>query len=186
MTAKLVVLISGAGSNLQALLDADLPVEFALVISNNPDARGLEKAQQAGVKTLVLNHRDYESREAYDAALLAAIEPLQPDWVVLAGFMRRLTGAFVQAFAGRLLNIHPSLLPKYPGLNTYERALEAGDEEVGTTVHLVTEEVDAGPILAQASVDVESDDTVASLKAKVQRLEHQLYPQVLADLIKAS
>jgi phosphoribosylglycinamide formyltransferase-1 len=183
MTAKAVVLISGAGSNLQALLDAQLPLNFSLVISNNPEAGGLQKAQAVGVDTVVLNHRDYASREDYDVQLLAAIEPLQPDWVILAGFMRRLTPQFVDAFAGKLLNIHPSLLPKYPGLNTYQRALEAGDKQVGATVHLVTAEVDQGPILAQAAVDVEPGDTVDTLKAKVQQLEHQLYPQVLRDLL---
>jgi phosphoribosylglycinamide formyltransferase-1 len=184
MTAKVVVLISGAGSNLQALLDASLPVEFSLVISNNPDALGLQKARAAGVKTLVLDHRAFSSRDAYDATLLSVIKPLKPDWVILAGFMRRLTSSFVEAFAGRVLNIHPSLLPKYPGLNTYDRALKAGDRQVGTTVHIVTAEVDQGPILAQAEADVEPSDTVETLKAKVQSLEHRLYPEVLRDLLK--
>ena len=183
MIAKAVVLISGAGSNLQALLDADLPMEILLVISNNPDAAGLQKAQAAGVKTQVLNHREFVNREAYDEQLLRAIQPHEPDWVILAGFMRRLTSAFVQAFSGRLLNIHPSLLPKYPGLNTYERALAAGDKQVGATVHLVTEAVDQGPILAQRAVDVEPGDTVDRLKSKVQQLEHRLYPEVMADLL---
>jgi len=183
MTAKGVVLISGTGSNLQALLDANLPMDFVLVISNNPGVVGLDKAKAAGVETLVLDHRNFASREVYDEQLREAIAKYNPDWVMLAGFMRRLTSGFVQAFAGKLVNIHPSLLPKYPGLNTYARALEAGDKQVGATVHLVTEEVDAGPILAQAAVDVEPGDTVEMLTAKVQRLEHRLYPQVMTDLL---
>jgi phosphoribosylglycinamide formyltransferase-1 len=183
MIAKVVILISGAGSNLQALLDAQLPMHISLVVSNNPDAAGLQKAQAAGIETGVLNHREFLSREAYDAQLLGVISPYRPDWVILAGFMRRLTSVFVQAFSGRLVNIHPSLLPKYPGLNTYARALAAGDKQVGATVHFVTEAVDQGPILAQRAVDVEPGDTVSQLKIKVQQLEHQLYPQVIADLL---
>jgi phosphoribosylglycinamide formyltransferase 1 len=184
MTAKAVVLISGAGSNLQALLDASLPLEFSLVVSNNPEAAGLLRAQAAGVETFALDHRQFANREAYDARLLQEIEPLKPDWVILAGFMRRLSPMFVRAFSGRLLNIHPSLLPKYPGLHTYERALEAGDKQVGATVHWVTEAVDEGPILAQEAVDICEGDTVDTLRAKVQQVEHRLYPQVMRDLLE--
>ncbi len=183
MTAKAVVLISGAGSNLQALLDAKLPMDFSLVISNRPEAAGLAKAQAAGIETLALDHRQFASRDAFDAELVRVIEPLKPDWVILAGFMRRLTPTFVRAFSDRLLNIHPSLLPKYPGLDTYERALAAGDSQVGSTVHLVTEDVDQGPILAQVAVDIEKGDTASSLKAKVQQVEHRLYPAVLRSLL---
>ena len=183
MTAKAVVFISGAGSNLQAILDADLPMQVVLVVSNNPEAKGLQRAERAGVPTWVLDHRLFAKREDYDQALLDKIFPLQPDWVILAGFMRRLTPVFVDAFAGKLVNIHPSLLPKYPGLHTYQRALDAGDQEVGSTVHLVTQEVDAGPILAQQTVPVEAGDTVESLKQKVQALEHELYPRVIGELL---
>lgn len=183
MNAKVVIFISGEGSNLQALLDAGLPMEVVLVVSNNPDAGGLQRAERAGVPTWVLDHRLFASREEYDQSLLDKILPLQPDWVILAGFMRRLTAGFVAAFADKLINIHPSLLPKYPGLNTYARALAAGDKEVGSTVHLVTQEVDAGPILAQQSVPVEPSDTVETLKQKVQALEHRLYPRVIGELL---
>ena len=169
-----------------ALLAADLPMTCSLVISNNPDATGLAKAQAAGIATKAINHREFDCREEFDQCLIDTIKPLKPDWILLAGFMRRLSATFVQAFEGKVINIHPSLLPKYPGLNTYERALAAGDKKVGTSIHVVTEAVDCGPILAQASVDVSPNDTVDTLKAKVQALEHRLYPQVMADLLDGS
>ena len=178
--ARVAILISGTGSNMAALLAADIPMDVVLVLSNNPDASGLQKAEAAGVATAVVNHRAFATREAFDQALIAKLELLNVDWVCLAGFMRRLTPQFVAAFQGRVLNIHPSLLPKYPGLNTYQRALEAGETEVGATVHLVTEDLDAGPILAQQAVPVLPDDTIDTLRQKVQACEHEMPPQTAA------
>ncbi|MBI2379940.1 MAG: phosphoribosylglycinamide formyltransferase [Gammaproteobacteria bacterium] len=180
---SLVVLISGNGSNLQALLDAiadgRMQARIAAVISNRPDAFGLERAKAAGIATAVLDHKAYTDRDSYDAALAALIADYRPDLVILAGFMRILTPALIQRFAGRMLNIHPSLLPKYPGLHTHRRALEAGEAEHGCTIHTVTAELDGGPILAQASCPIETGDDEASLAAKVRVLEHRLYPEVI-------
>ena len=184
MTHRLAVLISGSGTNLQALIDAieagTLPARIVCVLSNRPDAGGLERARQHGLDTLEINHRDYPSREAFDQAMIAALDPCAPDTLVLAGFMRILTPAFVQHYAGRLINIHPSLLPRYPGLNTHQRALEAGDTEHGCSIHFVTDELDGGPLIAQARIPVQANDTPATLSKRVQASEHQLYPQVLA------
>ena len=184
MTHRLAVLISGSGTNLQALIDAieagTLPARIVCVLSNRPDAGGLERARQHGLDTLEINHRDYPSREAFDQAMIAALDPFAPDTLVLAGFMRILTPAFVQHYAGRLLNIHPSLLPRYPGLNTHQRALEAGDPEHGCSIHFVTDELDGGPLIAQARIPVQANDTPATLSKRVQASEHLLYPQVLA------
>jgi len=176
---KIVILISGRGSNMQALLEADLPVEFACVISNRADAKGLEIAAAHGVPTCMLNHRDYPDRAAYDTALAAEIDRHAPDLVILAGFMRVLSDAFVQYFERRLINIHPALLPAFPGLNTHERAIAGGVKLHGCTVHFVTPEVDAGPILVQAAVPVLPDDTPASLAARVLRQEHRIYPMAV-------
>ncbi len=177
---KLAILISGSGSNLQAFIDAcasgALPASIALVLSNKPGAGGLERAEAAGIPTLTIDHRNFDSREAFDQAMLDALAPVAPDLVILAGFMRILTPAFIAAFRGRLLNIHPSLLPKYPGLNTHQRALDAGDTEVGATVHFVTEELDGGPPLLFARVPVAAGDDAQSLADKVQRREHVIYP----------
>lgn len=177
---KLAVLISGSGSNLQAFIDAcangDLPAHIALVLSNKPGAGGLARAEAEGIPTLTIDHREFESREAFDQAMLEALATVAPDLVILAGFMRILTPAFIAAFRGRLLNIHPSLLPKYPGLNTHQRALDAGDSEVGATVHFVTEELDGGPPLLFARVPVAAGDDAAALADKVQRREHVIYP----------
>ncbi len=177
---KLAVLISGSGSNLQAFIEAcasgELSASIALVLSNRPGAGGLARAEAEGIATLTIDHRDFASREAFDRAMLDALEPVAPDLVILAGFMRILTPAFIAAFRGRLLNIHPSLLPKYPGLNTHQRALDAGDSEVGATVHFVTEELDGGPPLLFARVPVAAGDDAGALADKVQRREHVIYP----------
>nr|VFJ60910.1 MAG: formyltetrahydrofolate-dependent phosphoribosylglycinamide formyltransferase [Candidatus Kentron sp. DK] len=178
----IVVLISGRGSNLQAIIDAadrDLPVEIRAVISNQPDAFGLERARRAGIGTAVLSHRSFSSREAFDAALQSAIEKFEPRLVVLAGFMRILTPGFVRHFAGRLINIHPALLPQLPGLDTHERAIAAGLKEHGATVHFVTEEVDAGPIIAQAKVPVLPGDTPDTLAGRVLVEEHRIFPEAI-------
>lgn len=181
MTAPLpmVALISGGGTNLQAILDAardDLPVAVRAVISNRPDAYGLERARQAGVHTEVLEPRGFAGREAYDAALMALIDRFEPGLVVLAGFMRILTPGFVRHYAGRMLNIHPSLLPKYRGLDTHARALENGEAEHGASVHFVTPDLDAGPLILQARVPVQPDDTAETLATRVLEQEHRIYP----------
>ena len=176
---RVVILISGRGSNMQALLDAGLPVEFACVISNRPDAKGLEIAAAHGVPTVVLNHRDYADRPGFDTALAAEIDAFAPELVILAGFMRVLSDAFVLHYERRLINIHPSLLPAFPGLDTHQRALAAGVKLHGCTVHFVTPEVDSGPILAQAAVPVLPNDTQHTLAARVLRQEHRLFPQAV-------
>ncbi|AIN59773.1 phosphoribosylglycinamide formyltransferase [Pseudomonas soli] len=179
-TCNVVVLLSGSGSNLQALIDSnsasDSPVRIRAVISNRADAYGLERAKAAGIDTAVLAHTGFDGREAFDAALMALIDGFAPDLVVLAGFMRILSGGFVRHYQGRLLNIHPSLLPKYKGLHTHQRALEAGDAEHGCSVHFVTEELDGGPLVVQAVVPVATDDTEQTLAERVHLQEHQIYP----------
>ncbi|MFG1498026.1 phosphoribosylglycinamide formyltransferase [Saccharospirillum sp. HFRX-1] len=180
---RLVVLISGGGSNLQTLLDGcgngDIPADVVAVIANKADAFGLQRAQQAGVATEVIDHRDFSDRESFDAALAERIDQYQPDLIALAGFMRILTAGFVQRYQGRMLNIHPSLLPKYPGLHTHQRALDAGDTEAGATVHFVTAELDGGPPIAQASVPIKAGDTASDLAKRVLAQEHRLYPSVV-------
>ena len=172
---SLVVLISGRGSNMQALIDARLPV--AAVISNRADAQGLEIARARGVATRVVEHRGHAERESFDAALAAEIDRFAPRLVALAGFMRILTPGFVQRYRGRMLNIHPSLLPAFPGLDTHARALAAGVKLHGCTVHLVTAELDSGPIVIQAAVPVRPADTAAALAARVLEQEHLIYPR---------
>ncbi|SDO75240.1 formyltetrahydrofolate-dependent phosphoribosylglycinamide formyltransferase [Halomonas shengliensis] len=177
---RVVVLISGNGSNLQALIDAqghdELGGEIVAVVSNEPEAYGLTRAREAGIDAVVLPHREYENRDAYDGALIKVIERHEPDLVVLAGFMRILTPRFVQRFLGRLINIHPSLLPAYQGLDTHARALADGVAEHGCSVHFVTEELDGGPVLLQAVVEVAEGETEESLKQKVHAREHLIYP----------
>lgn len=177
---NLVVLLSGSGSNLQAMIDAfshsDSPVRIRAVISNRADAFGLERARSAGIETQVLDHAGYEGREAFDQALMALIDGFEPALIALAGFMRILTPGFVRHYHGRLLNIHPSLLPRYKGLHTHKRALEAGDTEHGCSVHFVTEELDGGPLVVQAVISVELHDTPASLAQRVHTQEHLIYP----------
>ncbi|WP_281211503.1 phosphoribosylglycinamide formyltransferase [Pseudomonas fulva] len=180
---NVVVLLSGSGSNLQALIDSsaipDSAVRIGAVISNRADAYGLQRAAAAGIETAVLDHTEFEGREAFDAALVACIDGFAPDLVVLAGFMRILSGGFVRHYQGRLLNIHPSLLPRYKGLHTHRRALEAGDAEHGCSVHFVTEELDGGPLVVQAVVPMAPDDTVQSLAQRVHAQEHVIYPMAV-------
>ncbi len=178
--ARLAILISGRGSNMQALIDAcasgELDAEIAVVVSNNPDAAGLMRAREADIPTCTVNHRDYGGREEFDSALVSTLNEYRPDLVLLAGFMRILTPVFITPFAGRLFNIHPSLLPKYPGLHTHQRALDAGDSEAGVTVHFVTPELDGGPPVIQARVAVLPGDSADSLAQRVLELEHVIYP----------
>lgn len=178
-TCNIVILISGSGSNLQAIIDglAGHPTaRICAVISNRADAYGLVRAQQAGIPQHVLSHKDFADRLAFDNALIQVIDQYQPSLVVLAGFMRILTPEFARHYAQRLLNIHPSLLPKYKGLDTHQRALAAGDSEHGCSVHLVTEELDGGPIVIQATLPIAASDNVEQLAQKVHTLEHQIYP----------
>jgi len=174
---RVVILISGRGSNMQALLEARLPAEIAAVISNVPDAQGLEIARAHGVRTEVVEHRQFADRRGFDKALAEAVARCQPDLVVLAGFMRVLTQEFLGRFPGRMLNIHPSLLPAFPGTHTHRRALEEGVKIHGCTVHFVTPALDGGPIVVQAAVPVLPDDTEESLAARVLEQEHRVLPQ---------
>ncbi|WP_323715489.1 phosphoribosylglycinamide formyltransferase [Paracoccus aminovorans] len=180
---RVAILISGGGSNMVKLVESmtgDHPGRAVIVGSNDPVATGLARAQALGVPTFAVDHRDFRGdRPGFEAALLEPLLAARPDILCLAGFMRILTPDFVQRFQGRMLNIHPSLLPKYPGLHTHQRALDAGDAEAGATVHLVTPELDAGPILGQARVPVLPQDTADTLAARVLTQEHRLYPQVL-------
>jgi phosphoribosylglycinamide formyltransferase 1 len=173
---RIAVLISGRGSNLASLLRNDLSGDIVLVGSNKADAKGLDIAREAGIDTFALSHKAFASREAFDAALVERLQAANVDLVVLAGFMRILTPVFTDAFAGRLINIHPSLLPSYPGLDTHERALADGVKLAGCTVHFVTSELDCGPIIAQAAVNVDDDETPDTLAAKVLVQEHQIFP----------
>ena len=175
---RYVILISGRGSNMESLLDAGLPGECLAVISNKPEAAGLASAAARGVATAAIDHRGFASREDFDAALGAEIERHAPDLVLLAGFMRILTDGFVRRFEGRLLNIHPSLLPLFPGVRTHAQALAAGVRVQGCTVHFVTPALDGGPIVAQAAVPVLAGDDEAALAARVLAEEHRLYPRV--------
>ncbi len=179
-TCKVVILLSGSGSNLQAFIDAvangGLNASIVAVISNKPAAYGLERAQKAGIKTELVDHKQFADRESFDHTLAERIEAYQADLVILAGFMRILTPGFVSQFKGRLLNIHPSLLPKYPGLHTHQRAIDAGDSLHGATVHFVTEELDGGPAIIQAQVPIIKNDTEDSLAARVLKQEHKIYP----------
>jgi phosphoribosylglycinamide formyltransferase-1 len=183
MTKRILVLISGNGTNLQAIIDAcqssSFPGQVVAVISNKADAYGLTRAENAGLENLALSHRDFVSRESYDQALIAKIDAFAPDLIVLAGFMRILTPAFVQHFQGKLLNIHPSLLPKYQGLHTHQRAIDAKDQEHGVSVHFVTEQLDGGPVILQAKVPIFEHDTSDDLAARVHQQEHRIYPLVV-------
>jgi phosphoribosylglycinamide formyltransferase-1 len=183
MTQRIVVLLSGRGSNFQSLLNASLTDQLGgsidLVISNRPGAGGLVIANSAGIDTALVDHQAYTTRDAFDADLAGVINSVSPDLIVLAGFMRILTLPFVSQFAGRLLNIHPSLLPLYPGLNTHQRALDNGDTHAGATVHYVTGELDGGPSVIQAKVPIESGDTKEQLAARILHVEHQIYPKAV-------
>ena len=183
MPQRIVVLLSGRGSNFQSLLNASLTGELSgsidLVVSNRPQAGGLAIANNANIDTALIDHQAYATRDAFDADLAGVIDSVTPDLIVLAGFMRILTQSFVSQFAGRLLNIHPSLLPLYPGLNTHQRALDNGDTHAGATVHYVTGELDGGPSVIQAKVPIESGDTKDRLADRILQVEHQIYPQAV-------
>ncbi len=177
---NIVILISGSGSNMAAIADAlkaeKVEANIAAVISNKDEVEGLQKAAERGIHTEVLSHKNFASREAYDIALIELINRFQADLIVLAGFMRVLSPTFVQYFSNRILNIHPSLLPKYTGLDTHQRVLDAGDAEHGVTVHFINEQLDDGPNVIQAVLAVDQDDTVISLQEKVRQQEHIIYP----------
>jgi len=183
---RIVILISGRGSNMQALLEAGLPAQISAVISNEPGARGLQIAKQHGVETEVIAHAQFTERTTFDAALADAVARRQPDLVVLAGFMRILGNAFLERFPGRLINIHPSLLPAFPGLHTHRRALEEGVKLHGCTVHFVTPRLDHGPIIVQAAVTVLPQDTEQSLAARVLEQEHIILPQAVRWFLEGS
>ncbi len=180
---RIVVLISGGGTNLQAIIDAckakNFPAEVVGVLSNKANAYGLVRASNADIETIALSHKDFDSRENYDQAMMAKLDCLKPDLIVLAGFMRILTADFVHHFQGRLINIHPSLLPKYQGLHTHQRAIDAGDKEHGVSVHFVTEELDGGPVILQAKVPVFPEDCADDLAKRVHEQEHRIYPLVI-------
>lgn len=180
---KIVVLVSGSGSNLQAIIDACqtqyINGQVVAVISNKPDVYALERAKNSHIPSHVINHKNFASREEFDQVVANQIDTYQPDLIVLAGYMRILTPEFVKRYMGKMLNIHPSLLPKYPGLHTHKRAIEAGDQEHGTTVHFVTEELDGGPIVLQAKVPIFSDDEEQDVIDRVLVQEHQIYPMVI-------
>jgi len=179
---SIVVLISGNGSNLQAILDACESTittgKVTAVFSNKSEAYGLERAKKAGAAAVFVDPKAFETRDAFDHSLMQQIDNYSPDLIVLAGYMRILSGEFVRHYLGRMINIHPSLLPKYPGLNTYQRAIHAGDEDHGTSVHFVTEQLDGGPVIFQARVPILDDDSVDSLTPRVQAQEHRIYPLV--------
>ena len=183
MKRRIVVLISGSGSNLQAIIDAcklpEFPGEVVGVISNKSEAFGLNRARNAGIAQEYLSHKDFNSRKEYDQALVKRIDTYEPDLIVLAGFMRILTPDFVQHYLGKLLNIHPSLLPKYQGLNTHQRAIDAGDDTHGVSVHFVTEELDGGPVILQAKVPIFENDSAAELASRIHQQEHRIYPLVV-------
>lgn len=177
---NIVILISGRGSNMQAIVDAGIPgARIAAVIANRPDAAGLAWAAERGIATVGLDHKQFASRDAFDAQLAAEIDAFAPDLVVLAGFMRILTPEFVEHYAGRMMNIHPSLLPSFPGLHTHQQALEAGVKVHGASVHFVTAALDHGPIVLQAVIEVGPDDTPQTLAARLLPCEHQIYPRAV-------
>ena len=185
---RIVVLLSGRGSNMEAIVRAcaaeGWPAQVAAVVSNRADAAGLDFAREHGIATAVVDHRAFDTRDAFDAALAAAIDAFAPDVIVLAGFMRILGDAFVQRYEGRLVNVHPSLLPAFTGLHTHRRAIEAGCKLAGATVHFVTAKLDHGPIIAQAVVPVRPDDTESTLAARVLEREHVLYPLAVGWLVR--
>ena len=186
--ANLVVLISGRGSNMISIVNAikhdRLYADIVAVISNRPDAGGLQYAQQAGIKTFTVDHTHFDDREEFDKVLASVIDAHEPDLVILAGFMRILTSTFVGHYPKRLLNIHPSLLPKFKGLHTHQRAIEANEKEHGATVHFVTDELDDGPIILQASVAILDNDDPSTLAKRVLKKEHQLYPDAIQKIIQ--
>lgn len=181
MSARTAILVSGSGTNLQAFIDAvasgNLDLDLCVVFSNNPKAHGLERAEIAGIPTACIQHNDYPDRESFDRAVIAELDRFQPQLLILAGFMRILSPGFVDHYEGRILNIHPALLPKYPGLNTHQRVLDAGDEWHGSTVHFVTEELDGGPRVLQGRLQVNPGESAGELQDRVQAIEHKIYPE---------
>lgn len=181
MACRTAILISGSGTNLQSFIDqvADgrLDLDLCIVFSNNPDAYGLERARRAGIPTECFEHGKFPNRELFDRAVAAVLDVYEPELIILAGFMRILSPWFVEHYAGRILNIHPALLPKYPGLDTHQRVLDAGDEWHGSTVHFVTEELDGGPRILQGRLRTRSGETAEELQHRVQAIEHQIYPE---------
>jgi phosphoribosylglycinamide formyltransferase-1 len=179
---KIAVLISGNGTNLQALIDASLDSNFKVsaVISNNPNSFGLQRAEKNNIATLVINDKEYDSKQAFEQALMIKLEKINPDLIALAGFMRILSPNFVNHYVGKILNIHPSLLPKYTGINTHQRVIEANESEHGVSVHYVTEELDGGPVIVQEKVPVFNDDTPETLATRVAEKEHIIYPKVVS------
>lgn len=182
MSFKLAVLISGNGSNLQAIIDASkrgYPYDICVVLSNRTNVLGLTRATQAGIPTETLPHGSFQDREHFDRTLIERLDAYQPDLIVLAGFMRILSPIFINHYRNKIINIHPSLLPKYPGLDTHQRVIEAFDSEHGITIHFVTDELDGGPIIAQATFKINEDDTAESLEYKGHQIEHQMYPVII-------
>jgi len=188
--SRLAILISGRGSNMMAIANAcrsgELHADVALVLSNRKKSAGLTHAQSLGIRTAIVEHNAFESRDDFDQSITQQLENIDPDWILLAGFMRILGEAFVKRWQGRILNIHPSLLPLYPGLNTHARALEAGDSEAGASVHVVTPELDAGPVIAQVRVPVLPDDTPEALEKRVLCEEHGLYVKALKQCVNVA
>jgi phosphoribosylglycinamide formyltransferase-1 len=185
---KIVVLISGSGSNLEAIAKAcqtgNIPATIELVISNQPNVKGLDRAKKFHLMSKVIEHQQYNSREEFDQALLEQILPIEPDLVVLAGFMRILSNSFTEALSGKLINIHPSLLPEYPGLNTHKQAIENGDLMHGISVHYVNSELDGGPIITQGALRIDPSQSEAKLVNRIHKIEHAVYPKVIADITK--
>jgi len=185
---KIVVLISGGGSNLEAIAKAcqtgNIPASIELVISNQAHVKGLDRAKKFHLMSKVIEHNNFDSREEFDKALLAQILPIEPDLVVLAGFMRILSNDFTQALEGKLINIHPSLLPDYPGLNTHKQAIENGDLMHGISVHYVSNELDGGPIITQGALKIDPTQSEAKLISRIHKIEHAVYPKVIADILK--
>ena len=185
---KIVVMISGGGSNLEAIAKAcqtgSIPASIELVISNQPNVKGLERAQKFHLMSKIIQHQDFDSRKDFDQALLEQILPIEPDLVVLAGFMRILSSNFTEALNGRLINIHPSLLPDYPGLNTHKQAIENGDLMHGISVHYVSNVLDGGPIISQGALKIDPAQSEAKLINRIHKIEHAIYPKVIADIVK--
>jgi len=181
MACRTAILVSGSGTNLQAFIDAvaagTLDLDLCVVFSNNPNAFGLERAENAGIPTACIQHGDFPDRESFDRAVIAELDRWNPELLILAGFMRILSPAFVSHYEGKILNIHPALLPRYPGLNTHQRVLDAGDEWHGSTVHFVTEELDGGPRILQGRLPVDPEESAEELQHRVQAIEHKIYPQ---------
>jgi phosphoribosylglycinamide formyltransferase-1 len=180
VSTRVAVLISGSGTNLQAIIDAQLDINLVGVISDRPEAQGLQRATHAGIETAAINYKSFAQADDYNAALAAALDALKPDLIVLAGYMRILPDAIVNSWSGRMLNVHPSLLPAYPGLDTYNRVLAAGDSHHGSTVHFVIPELDAGPPVLQYRVEIRPAETEPDLRARVQQGEYIIYPQAIA------